>query len=329
MLATAERQPLLEALTTGALDSANAMLAALPGLERLGVERVENARAAEAVPVWRGHADGSSRFRFHAKTWDHRPALIFGRWLDMLPLIAAVLMHRPIGWVSLNLGDEGHRPGLAPCDHRDGYTLVPDPMFLSTCGYAALARQFEAQAVPWRDRAPLLFWRGATSGRALDAQALPRVQLCRAAQALGPSADVGLSTITHDYAGDEARLRAEGLLRPFVPPERLDRYRLHLDIDGNTSSWPGLFTKLLSGGAVLKVESPWRQWYYDRLTPWITHVPVRADLADLADVVRELLAAPERAEAIGRAGRALALSLTAEREIARAIPAVLAAFRRD
>lgn len=329
MLAPKDRRALLDALTADALDRANALLAHLPGLERVRVERVENARAAEAAPVWRGEPDGTSRFRFHARSWGPHAGLIFGRWLDMLPLVTAVMAHRPVGWVSLNLGDEGHRPGLAPCDHRAGYTLVPDYMFLATHGYAALGQRFAGSAMRWGDRAPVLFWRGATSGIASHVEALPRVRLCRIARTLGDQADVGLSAVTPEYAADEARLRADGLLRPFVPPERLERYRLHLDIDGNSNSWPGLFTKLLSGGAVLKVESPYRQWYYHRLEPWVTHVPIRADMADLAEVARELLAAPKRAEAIGRAGQALALSLTVEREIARAVPAVLAAFRRD
>ena len=49
-----------------------------------------------------------------------------------------------------------------------------------------------------------------------------------------------------------------------------------------SNSWSGLFTKLLTGSTVLKVESPmgFRQWYYDRLKPFEHYVPVRPDLAE-------------------------------------------------
>lgn len=63
--------------------------------------------------------------------------------------------------------------------------------------------------------------------------------------------------------------------------KELSSYRFHIDIDGHGPSY-GLFLKLLSGGLVLKVQSPDRcvQWYYDRLVPEVNFVPVREDLSD-------------------------------------------------
>ena len=59
-------------------------------------------------------------------------------------------------------------------------------------------------------------------------------------------------------------------MRDYVPEIAFPAYKFQIDIDGNTNSWPGLFQKLLTGSAILKVASPYgyRQWYYDRLRPW-------------------------------------------------------------
>ena len=49
--------------------------------------------------------------------------------------------------------------------------------------------------------------------------------------------------------------------------------------------------------------------------PWVNHVPVRADLADLDDAVAFVLEDDDRAREIGEAGRQLALSLTLSSEL--------------
>lgn len=323
--------PLLAALLAGDLDRADACLAADPRLRgRVTVERVDNARTAPAAPVWRVERDGRSRFRFHPGAWGDAADVILGRWCHMLPLVAAVLdAAPPPGWVSFNLGDEGHRPGLAFCDHRAGATLVPDPVFLMTDGYGEIAARFAARALPLAERRAAVFWRGTTTGPAgADAATLPRLRLCRLARTLGDAADMGVSSVTAGFRDAGPALAAEGLVRDYVPIHDLDLYRVHVDIDGNSNSWPGLFAKLLSGSPVLKVASErgFRQWYYDRLEPWGHYVPVRADLSDFAVKAALLLAEPTLAARIGAAGRALARSMTVAGEIARTLPAVLAAF---
>lgn len=321
---------LLHALLGQDIDRANHMLAGHGGLDgRLSIERVANSRSIEAAPVWRIEADGTSRFRFHRASWDHAPRLIFHRWITMLPLIGAAMARCGPGRCWFSLGDEAHRPGLAFCGDRPEHVLVPDPYFMESDGYRALRDCFARQDVPWADRAPLAFWRGTTTGPYRTAfDALPRIRLGRMAAALGGRADIGLSSVTDDHREHSDALRAEGLLKDFVPPERFDRYQLHVDMDGNSNSWPGLMSKLHSGGAVLKVESQqgYRQWYYDRLRPWVHYVPVRADLSDFADKVDMMLGDPALAEAIGRAGQRLARAMTVETEIEAAMPAVAGAF---
>jgi hypothetical protein len=106
----------------------------------------------------------------------------------------------------------------------------------------------------------------------------------------------------------EDEVRASGFVRDRVPVIEHNRYKYQIDIDGNTNSWPGLFQKLLTGSPVLKVTSAsgHRQWYYDRLRPWVNFVPVASDMSDLIEKVRWLQAHDDAARAIGDHGRTLA-----------------------
>lgn len=323
-------QELLQALLRQDLAHANQCLASSPGLQgKLSVEQVRNSRSIEAAPVWRIEPDGTSRFRFHVKSWQSVPELIFSRWVAMLPLIGSVIAVGKPGRCHFNLGDEAHRPGLTFCGNLPEHVPIPDPYFMESRGYEALRDRFARQDVQWRDRAPVLFWRGTTTGPyQASFEELPRVLLSRFAQSMGGRADVGLSSVAEKYTDMVPSLRKEGLFKDFVSVENFDRYQVHVDIDGHSNSWPGLMSKLHSGGAVLKVESQknFRQWYYNRLQPWVHYVPVRADLSDLGARAELLLNAPALAEKIGRAGQALARDMTFEEEIRRITPIAAAAF---
>jgi hypothetical protein len=125
------------------------------------------------------------------------------------------------------------------------------------------------------------------------------------------------------------QLASSGLTGAFLPSTGLEAFKYQIDIDGNTNSWPGLFKKLLSASPVLKVASPqdYRQWYYDRLRPWVNHVPVESDMSDLPEKVRWLRSHDSVARRIGQCGRELALSLDWETELQRTVPTIAAAFR--
>lgn len=321
---------LRERLAANDLGTANDLVAAIAGSpQAMRIEVVENSRTAAAAPVWRIDGPGSSRIRFHPKAWEQHPELIFERWIAILPMLLIALPQLRSGWCSINLGDTGHRPGLAFCEHRPDFPLIPDAVFLMTDGYAHLRRLFSG-ARPWAERQPVAFWRGALTGARTAAggmDEMARVRLCRLGQALGERADFGLTDLLE--AGEDERTGLQGLLRDYVPFSDFDHYRLHIDIDGHSNSWPGLMSKLLSGGTVLKVTSPqgYRQWYYDRLIPWVHYVPVRSDLVDLAERIDEMLAQPQRAQAIGEQGQILARSLKPAREVARALPVIAAAIR--
>jgi hypothetical protein len=279
----------------------------------------------------------------HCKIWFQRKLLQSStmeaqiiRLVGILPLLASYRNYECFlgGSLFVNLGDIGSVPGLAFCDNRPEYFLIPDAVFVLHRGYTTMRRVATEQAVPWQERLPVGFWRGGTSGRptdpALGWRGLPRIRLCAIGQENPDLIDAGITHIGQmPDTKSEREIRDSGLMRPFVPAAEFRRYKYQVDIDGNTNSWPGLFQKLLTGSPVLKVASPegYRQWYYDRLRPWINFVPVVSDMSDLVDKIRWLIKHDDTARRIGENGQAVALSLSYEAELKAAGRTIAAAAR--
>jgi hypothetical protein len=260
--------------------------------------------------------------------------VVVGRWIAVLQIFAAYYRQGSVktGEIKINLGDHGDEPGLAFCERRSDYFLIPDSYYIATQAYKDLRRHCALNDVPWPQRHPVAFWRGTTTGdpsHSIDWRLLARVRLCEIGREKSDLIDAGLSDITqmpNVEAGEE--VRASGLMASFVPSTEFNKFRYQIDIDGNTNSWSGLFQKLLTGSPVLKVASPqgFRQWYYDRLKPWVNYIPVAADMSDLVDKIRWLREHDDAARAIGEQGQALALSMDYEDELKRAGRTITAAL---
>jgi hypothetical protein len=278
---------------------------------------------------------GESSFICNHCLWTPRFMSGFVRWVWLFPLIAEFLKGEVIsGSTYLNLGDIGWRPGLAFCDNRSDYLLIPDPSFINTKAYQRTATTFAKREKPWADRIPIAYWRGATTGDSSRGwRNLPRVRLCLIGQSeIGrPLIDAGLTVTSGLLSQPEtvAELHSAGVMRPYASVEESLSYKYQIDIDGHTNSWPGLFQKLLSGSPVLKVASPagYRQWYYERLRPWFSYVPVLADLSDLVEKVLWLKDHDEQACTIGIRGRELAAEMGYEAELRHGSRTIGTAFR--
>ena len=287
--------------------------------------------------------DGALSFSF-SRVWvagsDPEPVrqLVLDRWRAVLPLFQAYgSTGRLAGSVIISLGDEAHARGLAFCARARDTLLIPDPYFLRGFGYEALRRSFAEVDPPEFDvRRPVALWRGSSTGYRgggglLD---LHRVKLCRLGRERDNSAllDVGLTSLVQlQSEGEDRQLREMGLMAEFVAPDRLREWRFHIDVDGNTNSWPGLFQKLLSGSLVFKVTSAdgWRQWYYDRLVPHVNFVPIASDLSDLVEKVTYYRHETAKAKEIAENGRSLAVAMTYVAELARAMRVVEDGIVRD
>jgi hypothetical protein len=57
------------------------------------------------------------------------------------------------------------------------------------------------------------------------------------------------------------------------------------------------------GSVVLKIDSPYQQWYHHRLKPWKHYVPLAADLSNFESVYAWLREHEDCAEEIARNGQ--------------------------
>lgn len=247
--------------------------------------------------------------------------ILYLAWI--FPQLVIYTRMRPVqnGRVVLNQWDCGIRPGLAYCDYRSDYFLIPDPQFVSTEGYNASRGVAEKHYSRWQERKPMAFWRGATTGLPSPPEAgwrgLPRIALCEIANSRSDIFDVGISSVVQLSDVESESVKKSELMRPYVPFSGFFDYKYQIDIDGNTNSWPGLFHKLLTGSPILKIESlkGYRQWYYGKLKPWTNFVPVASDMSDLIEKIAWLQKNDEKAYEIGQAGYNLAKSLRFETEL--------------
>jgi hypothetical protein len=224
---------------------------------------------------------------------------------------------------------------LSFCSANPSDALVMDPEFAFSDGYLQ-CRLANAQQPSWRHRYDKIIWRGSTTGQWLEPSSSDRIQgrwnwlqrlrLCQAAadSQHADYMDIGISSIVQLDQEREAAVRESGLMRAPINAGDFGHFRYAVDIDGNTNAWSGLFTKLLMGCCVLKVESPFgfRQWYYPRMRPWEHYAPVKADLSDLDEVVERLRAKPAIGEMIAERGQALARDMTIEKSLDEAMDTI-------
>jgi len=252
------------------------------------------------------------------------------RLMPLMPLFVLCHVAGATGSTLFSLGDRDYAPGVAYCSNLSNSLLIPDFEYLQSHGYREYERVLKKRARTWSHRKPLAIWRGVTTGmpNGPDWRSLPRVQLCELG-ALRPNLfDVGITGVVQlEQACDvERELRSKKLMRPYMKRDHWGYFKYHIDIDGNSNAWSGLFTKLMTGSPVLKVASPggFRQWYYDQLQPFVNYVPVQSDMSDLLEKLLWLHANDDKAHAIGMAGRKLATSLIYESELEKARDAIIA-----
>jgi hypothetical protein len=216
--------------------------------------------------------------------------------------------------------------------------LMPDPAFLREQGYKEDRLQLDKfkLEVPWELRQPVLFWRGANTGLEMygpDWKQAARIRLaCLSKQINQPECfDACISKVL-DY-GDARRaeeIRAMGIVGDYLPMIDFFDRRYQVDVDGESCAWVSLFLKLYSGSLVVKVQSDWQQWYYDRLKNGENYIELKKDLSDLPALLDWISAHDQECKTIGEKAAALAKEVTYEtsaREVAALLRQILACQR--
>nr|WP_246504169.1 glycosyl transferase family 90 [Plastoroseomonas arctica] len=262
------------------------------------------------------------------------------RWLQAWPIFLAARRRYPdaTGHTLLCVNDIPDVPGLAFSGNGTGSLLIPDADFIRHQGYAALRRFARHAGQAWNSRRDQVFWRGSSTGNPVTSNgeavaAIPRIRLVRVVRAWQRDDlfDVGITQLVQMDAAAEMIAQGYDIMATPVPQEAFGQYRHALDIDGNTSSWAGLFAKLLLGSTVLKIDSALghRQWFYDRLIPFRNFVPVRADLSDLLGAAEWLRHNPIASQAIAARGAELAEAMSFEAEMAAGAARIRESLRQD
>lgn len=254
--------------------------------------------------------------------------LLVGRLPVLVWLFGTILERKPdlTAQVTCLLGDVSWWPIVSFSSSDPQACLIPDSEFFATGGYSEFRASMEERMPPWDERISKVFWRGSTTGIKRywpplapdDLHWLPRLELCMLANSpsLADICDIGITGLVQtapDLQPVIARAAASFVRSP-VEKTVFAGFKAVVDIDGNANAWSGLFTSLLTGSCVIKVESEHglRQWYYDRLVPWVHYVPVRSDLSNFGTVVEGLLHDDATARRIGGAGRRFAEGLDFE-----------------
>ena len=232
--------------------------------------------------------------------------------LRLAQQMAYLLAPRFIGQhIKMQLHDEDPGVGCLRMDAPVGADLessplIPDPYCLGTNGYEGFREQLRTSPLPaWRDRLPVVFWRGSTTGsKDITPDNLEdnlRYQLCRHSISEPSLVDARFNQVVQCLNDENStavheRLRKQGLIGVTVGPWQASLHAWLIDIDGNVNSW-GLLWKLLSGCCVLRVESHRQQWFHKHMVPWTHVVPIAPTSATC---VSELTGASTTVDAVNR-----------------------------
>ena len=198
--------------------------------------------------------------------------------------------------------------------------LIPDAYYIGTGGYAKIY-QYGLRTPTWSRRSGNVAWRGSVTGQGPVASPtdLPRVGLALACRAR-PGTDVALIGV-HETMRDlkpmlEGYLQRESLLGARWPIQNFAYYKFVFDIDGHANAW-GLLEKLILGCCVLKVDSPFQQWFYPQLRAWEHYIPIAADLSNLAEALQWCRENDDHCKWIAANGARLAATLRLQAELPR------------
>ncbi len=252
-------------------------------------------------------------------------------------LLKAAISGRPLeAGFTMDLGNgsnSGQYRRIAFSSALPQADLIVDPGFFFTNGYATFSQTCEQNWVSWRERNETVFWRGETTGiQTSTIETFPieswawlqRLHLCDAARRSDQAErlDFGITRVVQIPSEPlAAAIIDAGFLRDPPLDRDLMSSRYTCVVDGNSSLDNGLIKALISGSCVLLIDSQFgfRSWYYDRLVAGQTHIPVRADLADLDDQIAWALDNPDRCEKIAANGAKLAETMSFALECRRSV----------
>jgi hypothetical protein len=140
-----------------------------------------------------------------------------------------------------------------------------------------------SQYYPWEYKQNLAFWRGYPSGGWGIANAklmdLPRVKLVEESKLFPQFIDAKLTGL---FPSQDKNLLEQFLGTSLSVTEHI-KYKYQILVDGHVSAFSRAYWELFSNCVIFKQESPWYQWFYPQLQPYVHYIPYKADASDLAE----------------------------------------------
>jgi hypothetical protein len=178
--------------------------------------------------------------------------------------------------------------------NKDKNILFVDDMTLSNnkigyrSGWYTISKEIlEAnEAHPWNTKINKMFWRGKLTNSERQnllnyANKYPQDFNVRLTQGISNS-DLFINRyITSLYEAFSMYFS----IPPFMSKQDQIIYKMLINLDGYTSTYPGLLWRLLSNSVTIKQETDNEQWFYDAIKPWVHYIPVKQDLSDIIEKV--------------------------------------------
>ncbi|WP_371223614.1 hypothetical protein [Roseovarius sp. 2305UL8-3] len=201
----------------------------------------------------------------------------------------------PEGGMFLDFGDapKFDKPVLAYCTSKPAHFCVVDPFFIISKAYFRLQSELEKNTLALADKRDKVFWRGSASGIRTTFANSQRYLLCSKMQQSKHHERLDFGIIDTPDPVLKQLMEELGEIPEFaqpatrVSPDTFSLYRYGVDVDGNSNSWGGFFTKMLSRAYLIRVASwdGFRQWYYPRLSSQDLYALVAPDLSDFDEVL--------------------------------------------
>lgn len=141
----------------------------------------------------------------------------------------------------------------------------------------------------WETKEPLGIWRGATTGAPLftadNWREQTRPQLVVFCSKHPDICDARISRYVQASRDAIIEMQEELGRESGMSPELQDRYKYALVLDGNSAPSSRMRHHLERSSLILKQSSPFMEFFYSSLQPYVHYVPISRSLEDLATVI--------------------------------------------
>lgn len=172
--------------------------------------------------------------------------------------------------------------------------LIPDPAFLGSGGYKKSFEEIIEYEAKIEQKEKNIFWRGAGTGIGIEGpnwRNLGRGKLVIKSKEINNKdiLDAKITRVAHLSKERIEEMTAENVLTKFCDFIYFLNHKYLIDIDGYSCAWMSLYYKLLSSSLVLKIQSSYDQWYYNKLIPWKHYIPLTSNLAEIEEIYEWLI----------------------------------------